>query len=299
MSKRGQSLELFYIDGVPDGMLTAEIFNWTGHVLCTPRISLAEALKRKEANFAGVYLLVGDSETSNLPRVYIGESDNVASRIRNHDAKKDWWTQAILITSSANSLNKAHVRYLESRLLEEAHSANRMVIENGTRPEKPLLSESATANMEQFFENILVVLPALRFDGFIIKTRASANRSAESNSSETAASFKLQLANGEVKATAKQLGNEFVVQAGSFGRSEWIGVQHNYEKLFDELVDSGLYVLEDGRRVFTKSYAFTSPSAAGAVLTGRATAGPKVWVLASNPNVTYKQWEEERLAEAV
>jgi hypothetical protein len=26
----GRSLELYYIDGKPDGMLAAELFNWTG-----------------------------------------------------------------------------------------------------------------------------------------------------------------------------------------------------------------------------------------------------------------------------
>lgn len=35
MASRGQSLELYFIDGAPDGMLTAKIFNWTGHVLMT------------------------------------------------------------------------------------------------------------------------------------------------------------------------------------------------------------------------------------------------------------------------
>ncbi len=30
---QGRSLELFFIDGKPDGMRTAEVFNWTGHVL--------------------------------------------------------------------------------------------------------------------------------------------------------------------------------------------------------------------------------------------------------------------------
>ena len=39
----GRSLELHYIDGRPDGMLTAEMFNWTGHVLMTPRTQLAQA----------------------------------------------------------------------------------------------------------------------------------------------------------------------------------------------------------------------------------------------------------------
>lgn len=105
-------------------MLTAEIFNWTGHVLVTPRIRLAEALKRKEAGYTGVYILLGDSDESSLVMAYIGESDDVASRIRNHDSKRDWWTQAILITSTANSLNKAHVRYVESRLVEEARKCN-------------------------------------------------------------------------------------------------------------------------------------------------------------------------------
>ena len=49
MITKGQSLELFFIDGRPDGMLTAEVFNWTGHVLMTPRTQLADALKRREA----------------------------------------------------------------------------------------------------------------------------------------------------------------------------------------------------------------------------------------------------------
>lgn len=66
MATRGQSLQLFFIDGTPDGMLTAEVFNWTGHVLMTPRTRLAEALKRKEAKYTGVYILIGEGEDSNL-----------------------------------------------------------------------------------------------------------------------------------------------------------------------------------------------------------------------------------------
>lgn len=42
-----RSLELFFIDGKPDGMLTAEVFNWTGHVLMSPRTQISEALKRQ------------------------------------------------------------------------------------------------------------------------------------------------------------------------------------------------------------------------------------------------------------
>jgi hypothetical protein len=300
MGVRGQSLQLFFIDGTPDGMLTAQIFNWTGHVLLAPRIRLAEALKREQSGFTGVYILLGDSDDSNLVRAYIGESDDVAARIRTHDASRDWWTQAILITSSANSLNKAHVRYLESRLVEEARRAGRMQLENGNVPPGSSLSEADVANMEQFVEYVLTILPAIRVDGFLVKTRSHASRHPNTTQAETRtlAEFSMKLANGEVNATARLENGEFVVQAGSVGRPGWIGVDHNYQKLFNEVVESGVYVLDGSRRRFNKAYAFSSPSAAGAVLNGRATAGPIAWFVTTNPSKTYKEWEAEQLATA-
>ena len=69
---KGRSLELFYIDGHPDGMVTAELFNWTGHVFVTPRTRLTEALRRKEADYTGVYLLLGEKDGQDF--AYIGEA---------------------------------------------------------------------------------------------------------------------------------------------------------------------------------------------------------------------------------
>ena len=79
----GRSLELYYIDGRPDGMLTAEMFNWTGHVLMTPRTQLSQALSRTEAGYAGVYLLLGEREAE--PLLYVGEGEDISARIRTHD----------------------------------------------------------------------------------------------------------------------------------------------------------------------------------------------------------------------
>lgn len=129
---KGRSLELFFIDSRPDGMLTAEIFNWTGHVLMTPRTQIIEALKREQTRRTGVYLLIGEREGE--PLAYIGESEDVAERIRSHDSRKDWWDKAVLITSNDRNLNKAHVKYLEARLIEEARTAARIALENGPIP---------------------------------------------------------------------------------------------------------------------------------------------------------------------
>jgi hypothetical protein len=218
---QGRSLELFFIDGNPDGMLTAEVFNWTGHVLMTPRTRITEALKRKEARYTGVYLLFGEQDGE--PLAYIGEGEDISDRIRNHDAKKDWWTTAILITTAANNLNKAHIKYLEARLVEEARNIGRIELENGNTPSRSSLSEASQANMESFLEYIFLVLPALRIDSFLKKTRPSLASVEGSSPQEPDVVFELYLKKENITAYATLSDGEFIVQAGSMARKSWIG----------------------------------------------------------------------------
>jgi hypothetical protein len=44
MSK-GRTLKIFLVDGTPNGLLTAEVMNWTGHAITGPRTRLPELLK--------------------------------------------------------------------------------------------------------------------------------------------------------------------------------------------------------------------------------------------------------------
>ncbi|CAM5528937.1 GIY-YIG nuclease family protein OS=Stutzerimonas stutzeri OX=316 GN=G7024_23870 PE=4 SV=1 [Stutzerimonas stutzeri] len=107
-------MRLFLVDGTPNGLLTAEIMNWTGHVLTGPRSKLAELVQRPECARTGVYFLVGpDLDDSLRTRVYIGESDDVAQRLKQHNRPeeqggKDFWERVCLITSKDQNLTKAH-----------------------------------------------------------------------------------------------------------------------------------------------------------------------------------------------
>lgn len=294
-TKKPRSLELFFVDGDPDGMLTATVpFQWSGHVLLSSRTQLREALKRPEASRPGVYLLIGENENGAL--LYIGEGDDISQRIKNHDAKKEWWSTAIFITSSGDQLNKAHARYLESRLIEKAKQVNKIALENGTAPALPSLSEAALAHMEDFLENIYLVLPALKFDFFLESTRGmSAVRRADVASGRPI--FVLSTPKFGLSATAHLEESHFVVEAGSKARLEWVGdtsAKTSYGKLYAELVAQGILAPAGDQRVFTKSYAFNSPSAAGAVVNGRSTNGTTAWKLQGSGK-TYKEWEEEEL----
>src|ERR1700734_293280 len=114
----GKTIKLFLVDGIPNGILTAEIMNWTGHVMFAPRSRIADFVKRDEVKRTGVYLLFGDDpDNSNQTLVYVGEGDSVFSRLGTHrnDEDKDFWDNVCVITSKDPNLTKAHVRYLESR----------------------------------------------------------------------------------------------------------------------------------------------------------------------------------------
>lgn len=286
---QGRSLELYFIDGRPDGMLTAEVFNWTGHILMAPRTQIGTALARREARHAGAYLLLGERQGE--PTAYIGEGDDISQRIKNHDISKDWWTTVVLVTSAANNLHKAHVQYLEARLIEIARSVSRVTLANATMPTRPTLSEAAQSNMETFLDYLLMVLPALRVDMFMESTRPRQ----ESRSSTSAAPPLFELTNRRhgLIATAKLDEGDFIVEAGSQARAKWSGQgtwDSGYAQLHAELLKMGVLTLQGDKATFAKPYAFKSASAAAAVVNGRPANGTIEWKVKGSGQ-TYKEWE--------
>lgn len=126
-----------------------------------PRPLLAATKTRKEFDRPGVYLLTGPTETGGLPTVYIGEGSPVRSRLESHLNAKDFWTACVFFTANDESLNKAHIQHLESRLIELAQNAKRCVLDNAQQPTPPVLSESERADSENFLAEILSILPLI------------------------------------------------------------------------------------------------------------------------------------------
>ena len=97
---------------------------------------------------------------------------------------------------------------------------------------------------------------------------------------------------------------EFIVAADSLARWEWASQDDNYKRLFLELVRNGVLAQQDpsetasdGRRfrVFRQDYAFSSPSAASAVVHGRPSNGRRAWKVEGQENKEYGDWENEQL----
>ncbi len=293
----GRSIELYLVDGRPEGLLTAKVFNWTGQVLKVPRIQLRDALLRPEAAFTGIYVLLGEREGKET--AYIGEGEEVGARIRDHDGRKDWWTTALIVTTSADELNKAHVKYLESRLVEQARAVGAVALDNGNTPPRSSLSEAAVANMEEFLDTLFIVFPALGLDMFTTKRRPDTAKSGVTASTE--ARFVLENRRHEIRAMAMLIDGEFIVLKGSLARNNWEGVgDHDagYAALHRKLVATG--VLERGTQVatFRDNVAFSSPSAAAAVVHGRAANGRTEWKEEGTAK-SYGDWETSQLAQVI
>ena len=292
---KGRSLELYFVDGDPEGMLTAEVFNWTGHVLMAPRTQISNALERTEAKRTGVYLLLGELDGDS--RAYIGEAEEIGKRIREHVTTKEWWTSAIMVTTAGDSLHKAHVKYLESRLVEIAREMGGVSLDNENSPPKPSLSEAHIANMEVFLETLLMVFPAIRIDMFLTGKRPS-GKPEELVTSDVTPIFELISPRHGLNAKATLQGSDFIVRSGSIARVEWVGkapYDAGYRRLRDTLIKIGVLVIEDKHARFTENYAFRSPSAAAAVVTGRPSSGPLEWRV-ENTKKTYKDWEVEQIS---
>lgn len=309
----GRTLKLFLVDGVPKGLLTAEIMNWTGHVITGPRSRLGELIQRPEARRTGVYFLVGaESEAGLGTQVYIGETDDVAQRLKDHNRPedkggKDFWEQVCVVTSKDGNLTKGHVKYLESRLIQIAAQAKRCNLANGTDPGYDNLPEADRSDMEYFLDQIQTLLPVLGFDFLREQPRSRADGGAASVAGPAAAPgtdstiFVCEVRKHGLLARAQEIDGEFVVLEGSSARAEWEGTDGgSYQALFYELVQQGLLALSpDGkRRHFIRNQAFRSPSAAAAVVSGRSANGRIQWVTEQGGQ-TYGAWAEDRVNRAM
>ena len=158
---RGRHLRIFLLDGPPEGLLTVEILTWPGHVLSFPREKAGEALNRKEAGKPGIYFLVGeDPDQPSKTKVYVGESVNVSGRMANHltGDQKEFWTRACFFTAKDDNLTKAHVQYLESRLISMVKEADRANLANGNlhgAKGLPEADESDICHFERFNSSLV------------------------------------------------------------------------------------------------------------------------------------------------
>ena len=264
------TIKLFLPRGDAKSLRTAEISNWTGKAVAAPRTELEELLAREELEKAGVYILTGTDPVTNAPRAYIGEAEIIRERLKQHKTK-EFWISAIVFVSKDENLTKAHVRYLESRLLIEAAQVGRFTLEQNQAGGSKL-PESDREDMEVFLSRIRQLLPVLGSDILAPIAQPTA---------KTQSGGVLFCRIKGAEAQGQRTPNGFVVFQGSTAvLQDRPSAQQCHPfavSLRKQLIADGTLKDEGGFLRFTKDSEFSSPSTAAAVIHGGGANGLTEW----------------------
>lgn len=263
------TIKIFLVHGDPKRLRTAELSNWTGKAVAGPRSEFDGVLSREESDSSGIYFLTGADPESGKPAIYVGEAENIRDRIKAH-LEKDFWNQIIFFISKDENLTKAHIRYLEGKLIDQARKSGRAVVTNG-QSSGARLPESDREDMEIFLEKINQLLPVL---GVELLVPSASKAVGESEHKKLFCEIK------GVKAEGHLAPNGFVVLKGSeavltdrASSQKWPWAMNMRQRLKDE----GVLETKGSTLVFTSDAEFTSPSSAAAVIHGGHANGLTAW----------------------
>ncbi|MGE7865934.1 GIY-YIG nuclease family protein [Bacillus paramycoides] len=264
---RAKTIQIFLPDGSPRSIRIAEITSRIVKVVLIPRNKLEEAMNREELQNVGIYFLFGFSDEKAKDLVYIGEAENCLRRLKQHNAKKDFWNVALAVVSKTNSFTKSHVKYLEHFAYKKAKEIGRYEIENDVVPTESFITESMEADLMDDFESIKILLGTLGYPLFEEVHGVSPKQGV------------LICKGKDAYATGEYTDDGLVVYKGSRANVEesptaagsWVS------NMRMKLLNSGVLEQNEQVYIFTSDYVFNSPSAAAAAVLGRRANGWTEW----------------------
>lgn len=266
--KFGKTIKIFLIDGDPNGRMSCELSNWSGKGYKIPRIKIKDCTDREDLTSTGVYLLFGKDEDGK-DKVYIGEAESILKRLNQQLTQKEFWNEAIVFISKDENLNKAHIKYLENRLHEIAILTNRYKVDNSIIPTQSSISESDKAEMEEFIENVKMLVNTLGHKVFEEKR--------EFKSKQKQATFFIKAARG-ADGQGEPTSDGFVVLKGSKAAASIVNsMTSNFISLRQKLIDENVLINQGDYFEFSEDYIFSSPSTAAVIVMGRNANGLTEW----------------------
>jgi predicted GIY-YIG superfamily endonuclease len=306
-SSMGKTIRLFLIDNSPLGLISAEIMNWTGKVLSFPRGLLPEALKRLEVSKTGIYFLVGpDPNNPCKSQVYIGESDDIAKRLKQHDKDEtmEFFEQAALVVSKDDNLTKSHARYIEASLINIVRKIGLATLKNGNLGSPVMLPEAERSDMEYILKQLQVLMPVLGYS-FLQETPSSKQQQylSPTDSAITLPTFELIAEGGELYAEAQEIEGQFIVLPGA--RVRWENTLpetlggYDFQQEKQTLYNQGqLSLIENTTYMLNTEKLFKSPSAASCFIRHRRQYNGRTdWKLKTS-GITYGEWRKAQVEAA-
>lgn len=283
MVKRGESINLFLMDGEVTGRIKCTLANWTGLAYKIPRTDLDLCTDRKDLKQSGVYFLFGISEESNgKPVVYIGQAGNrkngegILFRLQEHrkSASKDYWNESVVFTTSNNSFGPTEISYLENRFCNMAIAADRYEVKNSNDPSPGNITEEKQSELEDFIDNARLIMGTLGHKVFepLVTNEAHDEKIGARGTEDTKLYLNREVRNVcIVNAFAQQTAEGMVVLKGSY-----------ISPKEDEAIPAAIKIMRekallDDEGCTKENYLFSSPTYAAIFVLGKSANGLTEW----------------------
>lgn len=259
-----KTIQMLIFEGNPNKMIMCESSNSNVRIYKVSRNELREFEKRDDARNTGIYFLFGKDDNNNTT-IYIGEAENILSRLKQHVSDKNYWNDAVAIISNNNFLNKAHIKYLENEFYSLAYESARAVIINRSVPTRSSISEYDEATLEGFIDDTKLLVNTLGYKVFDL---------IDENSDGDSPLLYIKATRG-ADGIGKIVSDGFAVLKGSsIASSVTKSYPSGSNKSRQYLIDNGII---DSNFTFVKDYVFNSPSSAAAIVMGRSANGLTEW----------------------
>lgn len=301
MTTRGKSINLFLADGHPNGLVKCTLANWTGIAYKIPRNELEKCKGRRDLSQSGVYFLFGTSDQTGESVVYVGQAgvrkngEGILYRLQEHkrNSDKDYWTEAVVFTTSNNSFGPTEISYLENRFCALATVAKRYTVKNGNEPTPGNITEEKESELEEFIDYATIVMGALGHKVFenLIESKVPSNLLKTQENKELLLHLKRKIKRSGlvIEAHCKRTNEGFVVLKGS-----------QIETLDSDSIPPGIKESRkianlDDEGILLEDMLFRSPSYAAAFVIGGHANGLTEWK--DSNDKTLKEIESDEASE--
>lgn len=294
---RGKNINLFLMDGDSNGRIKCTLANWTGVAYKIPRTELDRCKEREDLKWSGVYFLFGTSDETGKNIAYIGQAgvrkngEGILNRLYEHkrNPEKDYWTEAVVFTTSNNSFGPTEISYLENRFYNLASDANRYIVKNGNDPSPGHITEEKESELEEFVDYAKLIMGTLGHKVFVPLILTSNDSAGIAVDEEPKLYLKrtIKQFNITVKAFGKQTSDGFVVLKGSLisPKEDKTITTSVSEKRKKRKVDENDILLED--------FLLNTPSGAAQFVIGKSSNGWIEWKTADGKTLRDLESSEE------
>ena len=223
--------------------------------------------------------------------VFILGKQRLKNRPKSHlsNSEKDF-VEFVAFISKDEMLTKAHIKYLESKIISLAREAKSAEIDNDKNPELAALNEADRSDMEYYLEQIKLILLVVNFMFLVPSVYKSDDHKLTQTIDDSRMYYlKSKLADARLLETEEGF---VILENSQCLKQVQSSMSEGYRKLRERPIETKVLMDDGSMFVFKENAIFSSISAAATVILGRSAAGPIEWL--DLDGITYKQNQERK-----